>query len=236
MRAMLGAPFPRCNRWTDMQARAIAPVLCFLAARGGRHPGLRRASSIRLRLTFGGSVPGNNAEGTARRSARLPFKCAPCFHKVRRLSARHHGVFPCCAGPRFLRTARFCPDPEGRTSAPGRGLRTPDRTLSGPPSASSSQGPLVTRAVPRRSPSAGLRSPARGRRAAVTFRSGPECAGGCSPPPSASRLLHHRDVSRRRPQPSKARWNMVLDCGRCMEYIPRKENGTDRGRRGGWWG
>jgi hypothetical protein len=53
----------------------------------------------------------------------------------------------------------------------------------------------------------------------LTFRSGPDCADGSSPPPSASRLLHHRDVSRRRPQPSKARWNMILDCGRCMEYL-----------------
>jgi hypothetical protein len=57
----------------------------------------------------------------------------------------------------------------------------------------------------------------------LTFRSGPECADGSSPPPSASRLLHHRDVSRRRPQPSKARWNMILDCGQCMEDLFLKE-------------
>ena len=113
---------PACAGTNGIQARVIAPVLCFLAARGGRHPGLRRA--------FFWS-PARMPRG--RRADRRDFlQVRALFPQVRRLSARHHGVFPCCAGPRFLRTVSFLPG-SGRTRlmgvSPGRGLRNPGQTV-----------------------------------------------------------------------------------------------------------
>ncbi len=183
-------------------------------------PDIRHFKTLPSRLSPGlPLIPGTNAEGTARRSARLPFKCAPCFPRCGAFRRAITASFLAAPGRAFFGPSRFCPGPEGRTSwalAPGRGLRTPDRPLNGPPSAKLLAG---TRSGPGRSPGAarvrGYEPRPRAPRS-LTFRSGPECADGCSPPPSASRLLHHRDVSRRRPQPSKAAWNKILDCGDSM--------------------
>ena len=76
--------------------------------------------------------------------------------------------FPCGAGPRFLRTVSFLPG-FGRTRRrggipPGRGLRTADRPLNGPPSASSSRGPVVVPGGAPAPPECVAANHARGRR------------------------------------------------------------------------
>jgi hypothetical protein len=184
---MLGGRRIRCNRWAGpVQARAIAPVLCFWRPGTAAIPALAGPSSC----------PGINAEGTARRSARLPLSACRVASALR-LSARHHGVFAARPGRAFGGFPQSASSSQEVLMPPGGAPVPPERED-------------YVRPRPRAPCS-------------LTFRSGPECAGGSSPPPSASRLLHHRDVSRRRPQPSKARWNMILDCGQCMEDLFLKE-------------
>ena len=71
-------------------------------------------------------------------------------------------------------------------------------------------------------PGSGGTNPARRRRTNRRFPAGPLRRGAASPALAPS-WLHHRDVSRRRPQPSQARGRLQGQCGGNVDFIPRQK-------------
>ena len=171
-----------CHKWV---MRISAGVDCL----GGRAPMLRRPYSLRRRVRRNLSrlrrallSPLGQAEGMERRDG---ASIQSALGEARARLARR-------ARPAALHRGDFCP--RGRAS--GRGGAGVPRPLSGqlsPPfiraaSSHSRQSPIVGTDGDPRPPGSGVTSPARRRRI----------------------RLHHRDVSRRRPQPSRT----------ILEYIP----------------
>jgi len=197
--------------WPSFETPRFARLLRMRTefAAGMRHRPYSLRRGVRRSLVF--SPRRQDAEGTARRSAQpvvsthlLIEGVAPCGAPSRR---SYSGI-----GPRFAHGALRAIFRYDLTAPFGSTVPSQPRTLLGVRRQPCSwQAPVVGPGGAPMPPECEVTSLARGRRAAVPFGSGPECADGCSPPPSASRLLHHRDVSRRRPQLSKAReYNPII--------------------------
>lgn len=164
---------------------------------------LRRG--VRRRLVFA-PLRGERSAGRCRglrdplsgrrgRPTRLARRVLSVGATERRLSALHCGDF----GLRVRASWDEATCQSQSSRAPCGGVLVPPGRVPGPPECG-----VTSPARGRRANRYGFPRPARNASMAV-LRHHPR-----------SRLLHHRDVSRRRPQPSKAAWNKVLDCGDSM--------------------
>jgi hypothetical protein len=204
----LARPPIHCVKQWPSSTRATSPLL--LTARGGRHPGSRRVSSL---------PPAPSAEGWRAVGRCLSYKCAPSRTKVRAPSGAPPGHwrpgylrrFHCCAGRAFFGALRPAVPAKGRAAwvvhPRAVAFAASRQAVQRPPSASSWQAPVVGPGGAPAQPECAGTFPApagAAQRSALSGDPAREPMRGVSPPPSAPRLLHRRSVPRRRPRPSKA--------------------------------